>query len=80
MDTFSTFIDMGGYAAFVWPSYALALLGLGGILFAARRSVTSQQAELDRLRPPSSKTTSEDDVVTEPSRVSLDKGPQTRET
>jgi heme exporter protein D len=26
----SDFWNMGGYAAFVWPAYAVSLLGLGG--------------------------------------------------
>jgi heme exporter protein D len=29
---------MGGYAAFVWPAYAIALIGLAGILFSALRA------------------------------------------
>ena len=29
MDTFNTFIHMGGYAAYVWSSYGLALVFLG---------------------------------------------------
>jgi heme exporter protein D len=31
------FLRMGGYAAFVWPSYALALAVLGWNVWAARR-------------------------------------------
>jgi heme exporter protein CcmD len=30
-------LDMGGYAAFVWPAYAIAVLGLGSVLFLALR-------------------------------------------
>ncbi len=32
------FIHMGGYAAFVWPAYAVALLVLIGNVVAARSS------------------------------------------
>jgi len=33
----SDFLHMGGYALYVWSSYGLALLVLGGNLFVARR-------------------------------------------
>lgn len=58
MTSLEAFIDMGGYAAFIWPAYAIAVIGLGGLFFLSRRAVTMQQAELDRLRPPRSETTS----------------------
>jgi len=53
-----TVLDMGGYAAFVWPAYALAIVGLGALFILTTRSVKTQQAELDRLRPPRSEPTS----------------------
>ena len=31
-------LNMGGYALFVWPAYAIALSGLAGILFSALRA------------------------------------------
>lgn len=77
MNSFNTFIDMGGYAAFVWPSYALAIVGLVGVLVLSRRSVATRQAELERLRPRSAATTSEGESV---DRVSLDEGTTTHET
>lgn len=90
MDSFSTFIDMGGYAAFVWPSYALAVLGLVGIFMLSRRAVKTRQAELNRLRPPSGGATSRDDNFDEkaiaspakisPDNVSLEKGTRSGET
>ncbi len=43
---------MGGYAAFVWPAYGLAVIGLMTLFVLSRRSVATRQAELDRLRPP----------------------------
>jgi len=30
-------LNMGGYGSFVWPAYAIALLGLGGVFFLAFR-------------------------------------------
>ena len=55
MTGFSSFLEMGGYGAFVWPSYLLAamvLLGLVissvGRLRANRRALTQLEAQ----RPP----------------------------
>ncbi len=31
-------LQMGGYAVFVWPAYAIALLGLAGVLVSALRA------------------------------------------
>ena len=31
------YFDMGGYAAFIWPSYALAVLSLVGLFMLATR-------------------------------------------
>jgi heme exporter protein D len=59
VETLSSYFAMGGYAAFVWPSYALALAGLVGILAISRRSVTALQNDLNRLRPRREGTTSE---------------------
>ena len=42
------FIDMGGYAAFVWPAYAVALAVLIGNLVAARASHRRAVAEARR--------------------------------
>jgi heme exporter protein D len=42
------FIGMGGYAAFVWPSYAVALVVLVGNVIAARASHRRALAEARR--------------------------------
>jgi heme exporter protein CcmD len=39
------FLDMGGYAAFVWPSYVVGLVVLIGNLVAARASHRRAVAE-----------------------------------
>ncbi|MDG2320439.1 MAG: heme exporter protein CcmD [Rhodospirillaceae bacterium] len=52
MEQFQTFIDMGGYAFFVWSAYALATAGLVGVWYMYRRTMKIRQAELDQLRPP----------------------------
>ncbi|MEQ8968577.1 MAG: heme exporter protein CcmD [Azospirillaceae bacterium] len=49
------FFQMGGYAPFVWGSYAVAALMLVGLGLAAWRRLAAQRrlvAELERARPP----------------------------
>jgi heme exporter protein D len=41
---------MGGYAAFVWPAYAVALLVLGGIAALSWLRYRAGVRELDRLQ------------------------------
>jgi heme exporter protein D len=44
----SDFLAMGGYAAFVWPSYGLTALVLGGLAWAswrARRAASRDDGE-----------------------------------
>jgi heme exporter protein D len=38
------FLDMGGYARFVWPSYLLGLIVLGGNVWAALRMHAAARA------------------------------------
>ena len=48
--SFSAFLDMGGYAAFVWPSYALTLAVMGlNVLWAKRLIARSHQVARRRL-------------------------------
>jgi len=47
---FNTFIDMGGYGAFIWPSYGLSALVLVAILWQSRARLKRSGAELERLR------------------------------
>ena len=46
----SDFLDMGGYAAFIWPAYLIAAVILGGIL--AQTIITMRRRErlADALR------------------------------
>jgi heme exporter protein D len=46
----SEFFAMGGYAAFVWPSYAVSGLVLAGLFFVSWRELTRRQALLDQLQ------------------------------
>jgi heme exporter protein D len=53
MSDFQRWAQMGGYAAFVWPAYAVALVVLGGIAAQSWRRYRASLRELDRLqRPP----------------------------
>ena len=46
----SEFFNMGGYAAYVWPSYALALVAFVGILVVTRVTLKKREAEFERLK------------------------------
>jgi len=43
------FIDMGGYGAFVWPSYIVSALVLIGMLGFSVRQLRANAAEMARL-------------------------------
>lgn len=42
------FLEMGGYAAYVWPSYGLTALVVGLNIYWARRMLRDAQAETRR--------------------------------
>jgi heme exporter protein D len=50
MNTLDAFLEMGGYAAFVWPSYGFALAAFVGILVITRRTLKAREAEFARLK------------------------------
>jgi heme exporter protein CcmD len=48
----SAFFAMDGYAAFVWPAYALTVFGVGGLVawtVSARRAAAARLARLQAL-------------------------------
>ncbi len=49
-ESVSAFLDMGGYAAFVWPSFAITAVVLVGMLVASLRWLRSTEAALDALQ------------------------------
>ena len=49
-ESVSTFLDMGGYSAFVWPSYAITAVVLVGMLVASLRWLRSTEAALAALK------------------------------
>jgi heme exporter protein CcmD len=44
----SQFLDMGGYAAFVWPAYAVTLAVIVLNIFWAQRALARSRAEARR--------------------------------
>ncbi|MDA0219642.1 MAG: heme exporter protein CcmD [Proteobacteria bacterium] len=49
MEAVSTFLDMGGYAATVWPAYGVTAVILVGLLVASLRALSRRKAELAAL-------------------------------
>lgn len=49
-ESVSAFLDMGGYAAFVWPSFAITAVVLVGMLVASLRWLRSSEAALAALQ------------------------------
>ena len=45
----SEFLQMGGYGAFIWSAYGLAVLVMGGRVVATLRSLRSQERQLAAL-------------------------------
>ncbi|HUL05746.1 MAG TPA: heme exporter protein CcmD [Candidatus Acidoferrum sp.] len=48
-DVIQAYLAMGGYAAFVWPAYALAAVVLVGLLALSLRALRKAEAELAAL-------------------------------
>jgi heme exporter protein D len=44
------YLAMGGYAAFVWPAYAVAAAALGGLAWHSWRRYRASIGELDKLQ------------------------------
>ena len=49
MDGIAKFLEMGGYAAYVWPALGLTVGVLAGLLIASLKSARRREAELARL-------------------------------
>ena len=50
LDDFVRYLAMGGYAAFVWPAYGVALAVLGGMAWHSWRRYRSSAAALIELQ------------------------------
>jgi len=46
-----SFFDMGGFAAFVWPCYALTLGGMAWLAYTSWRRAKSAAARLEEMSP-----------------------------
>lgn len=49
MEKVTAFFHMGGYAAFVWPSLALTVVVMGGLLLTTLRQLRWRQRRLAEL-------------------------------
>ena len=54
MDRIATFFAMGGYAAYVWPAFAITAIVMTGLLVETLRTLHRREremAELEAARP-----------------------------
>ena len=49
MDSATTFLEMGGYAAYIWPCYGISLILMVGILISSIRARANNKAILNGL-------------------------------
>lgn len=50
MQSLSGFLEMGGYAAFVWPAYALTAIVLVALAVSSLLNLRARRSALDALR------------------------------
>jgi heme exporter protein D len=50
MDSVVEYLQMGGYAMFVWPAYGLAALGLVGVLWMSVTEWRDREQEFSGLK------------------------------
>jgi heme exporter protein D len=55
MDGIAKFLDMGGYAAYVWPALGLTAIVLAVLLIASMKSARRREAELAQLEAESAR-------------------------
>ena len=56
MTSLSALLSMGGYGAYVWPSFGVAAVVLGALLIASLRSRNATAAELVALEAEAGET------------------------
>lgn len=49
MQSFSSFLNMGGYGGFVWTAWGLAALVIGGLTWSSLRDLRAREAEIAAL-------------------------------
>lgn len=50
MDAITSFLEMGGYARYVWPAYGLATVVLLGLAVSSLRALRGRRRELAALQ------------------------------
>ena len=50
MADLDTFLTMGGYAAYVWPAFAITAIVMVGLLFVSARGLRADERTLERLQ------------------------------
>jgi len=50
MESLHAWLEMGGYAHFVWPAYGLSLVVLTAVLLVSLRQLRQREAELEHLQ------------------------------
>ncbi len=50
MTAIAVWLAMGGYAGFVWPAYAVAVIVLGGLALASWRRYRRASTQLSQLQ------------------------------
>lgn len=48
MDSFSSFLEMGSYGSYVWPSYGLSALVMAALVVTTLRRLREREQELAR--------------------------------
>jgi heme exporter protein CcmD len=46
----ATFLDMGGYARWVWSAYGISLFSIAAMLVLSLRSLKAREREFEQLR------------------------------
>jgi heme exporter protein D len=50
MDAFLEFLNMGGYAVWVWGAYGVVATGIVGLLVSTLTTLSARQREFDALK------------------------------
>ena len=50
MESLTEYLRMGGYAAFVWPAYAVAAVGLIGAFVITWRGLKAREREFETMK------------------------------
>jgi heme exporter protein D len=50
MERFMSFLEMGGYAAYVWPAFGITAAVLAALAFASLRSLRAREQMLEGLQ------------------------------